>query len=333
MARIGKVRAPVWLPLALAGDAEMKNTVNRKPPFLSAWTVILPDLRCMVFTGLVMLVSLAGASGSLAKAADPRPDPVNAYDLNLTILADQEAYPQSYQLDGHVRGVLYDLLQDFSKRQQIDMTFRYLPLKRALEDSQNNPVGFIGISGNTASTPAILSDAISTTSLHAITLDHRNLAIRRPADLDGLQVSMARGLQLHDQLARFHDEGRFDVTYVNSIRQSIALLLAGRVDAVLIYCGYAQKASLKQIAGLTDDEIAALSIHRTPLMKTLNRLALPTSPANARLMHRFNSYLAKQRSSGALATLYAQYLVDENTIEMVLGDTLTSSGTGISNSK
>ena len=56
-------------------------------------------------------------------------------------------------------------------------------------------------------------------------------------------------------------------------------------------------------------------------------------PANARLMHRFNSYLAKQRSSGALATLYAQYLVDENTIEMVLGDTLTSSGTGISNSK
>jgi hypothetical protein len=78
---------------------------------------------------------------------------------------------------------------------------------------------------------------------------------------------------------------------------------------------------------LTDDEIAALSIHPTSLMNTINRLILPATPGNARLMRHFNSYLARQRSSGALEKLYAQYLTNENTIEMVLSDTLTPSDT------
>jgi hypothetical protein len=324
------MRAPIWLPLALAGDPEMKNRVNLKSSVLSVWPLILPYLRGMVCTGFVMIMACTAGPGSAAMANDNHPDPVNAYDLSLTILADQEAFPQSYQDNGHASGALYDLLHDFSKLQQIDMTFQNLPLKRALEDSHNNPAGFIGIPGDTKTGAFILSDGISTTSLHAITLKQRDLVIKRPADLDGLQVSMARGLQLHGQLARHRDEGRFDVTWFNSIRQSIALLLAGRVDVALIYCGYAQKASLKQVTHLTDDEIAALSIHRTPLMNTINRLALPASPVNARLIRRFNSYLARQRSSGALEKLYAQYLTDENTIEMVLSDTLVPSDTRIS---
>src|SRR5690606_9600626 len=122
----------------------------------------------------------------------------------------------------------------------------------------------------------------------------RDLAITGPHDLDGLQVSMARGLQLHGQLAHNHNDGRFDITHVNLICQSIALLLAGRVDVALIYCGYAQKASLKQMVHLSDDEIAALSIHPAPVMNAINRLALPANPGNARLMRRFNSYLARQ---------------------------------------
>jgi len=219
------------------------------------------------------------------------------------------------------------MLRDFSKFQQINMSFQQLPLKRALENSGNNRAGFIGIPGNTASNTVIFSDGISTTSLHALTLKQRDLNITTAADLDGLQVSIARGLELHGPLARHLREGRFDITRFNSIRQSIALLLAGRVDVALIYCGYAQKASLKQIAHLTDDEIAALSIHPTSLMNTINRLILPATPDNARLMRHFNSYLARQRSSGALEKLYAQYLTNENTIEMVLSDTLTPSDT------
>ncbi|KZD06889.1 MULTISPECIES: substrate-binding periplasmic protein [Thalassospira] len=333
MARIGKLRAPIWLPLALAGDPEMKNRVHLTSHILSVWQSIRPSLFRMACAGLVIAVAITGF-GAGAKASDGHPDvapdaanATSADDLQLTVLADQEFYPQSYQLNGHANGALYDLLRDFSKLQQIDMSFQQLPLKRALENSGNNRAGFIGIPGNTASNTVIFSDGISTTSLLALTLKQRDLNITTAADLDGLQVSIARGLELHGPLARHLREGRFDISRFNSIRQSIALLLAGRVDVALIYCGYAQKASLKQIAHLTDDEIAALSIHPTSLMNTINRLILPATPGNARLMRHFNSYLARQRSSGALEKLYAQYLTNENTIEMVLSDTLTPSDT------
>lgn len=307
----------------------------------------MPHLRsvaCAVFAITVLSVGVSfGVSvgfDTVAWADDGPPDTkpdkasatkaVNTNVAHLTVLADLEFYPQSYQINGLAKGALYDLLNDFSKFQQIDISFQQLPLKRALEDSSNNRAGFIGIPGDMASNAFIFSDGISTTGLHALTLRQRDLAITTVADLEGLQVSVARGLQLRGPLAHALNEGRFGITRFNSIRQSIALLLAGRVDVALIYCGYAQKESLKQITGLTDDEIAALSIHPISLMNNINRLILPANPDNARLMQYFNRYLAKQRSSGALGKLYAPYLTNENTIEMVLSDTQTPASTAAS---
>ena len=134
---------------------------------LSVWQSIRPSLFRMACAGLVIAVAITGF-GAGAKASDGHPDvapdasnATSADDLQLTVLADQEFYPQSYQLNGHANGALYDLLRDFSKFQQIDMSFQQLPLKRALENSGNNRAGFIGIPGNTASNTVIFSDGIS----------------------------------------------------------------------------------------------------------------------------------------------------------------------------
>ena len=83
MARNGGLRAPIWLPLALAGDPEMKNRVNLKSSVLSVWPLILPYLRGMVCTGFITIMACAAGPGSAAMANDNHPDPVNAYDLSL----------------------------------------------------------------------------------------------------------------------------------------------------------------------------------------------------------------------------------------------------------
>ncbi|WP_417815391.1 substrate-binding periplasmic protein [Thalassospira alkalitolerans] len=233
---------------------------------------------------------------------------INAISTRLTVLADQDAFPQSYQINDHPAGVLYDVLRDFSNRQNIQMTFRQLPLKRALENTGNGLAGFVGINNFTPTDPFILSDGISDTSLLAITLKQRKIAITKPSDLDGLQVGLLRGLPIHGPLAHARDGRRFDVTYFSSTRQSIALLLAERIDVVLIYRGNALKTSLQQIAKLEDEEFAALEIHPEPIMNAVNQLALPANPKNARLMRHFNRYLATKRDSGALEQIIARYM-------------------------
>ncbi|MFH1805666.1 MAG: hypothetical protein ABID63_12355 [Pseudomonadota bacterium] len=221
----------------------------------------------------------------------------------LTIHADHDAYPHSFQIGDQPSGLFYDLLQDFTTRHQISLSYRLRPLKRALEDTLSGDGGFIGIDTHTIPQGFLVSNRIISSRLYAVSARRAPLDIRSIDDLEGLQVGLMRGMPMFRERTGIN----IDISYFNSTRQAVALVLAGRLDVALIQCGDTQNNALKFRAGLDNADLDRLTLHNNPILEIDSHLFLPDTPANRDIMAKFNTYLAVTRTGGQFDDILHSY--------------------------
>jgi ABC-type amino acid transport substrate-binding protein len=230
-------------------------------------------------------------------------------DEMLSIVGDFSAKPKNWlDKNGEPKGIMIGLLNEVSARTGITFTYSLYPWKRAYALSELGEGAIIGFSKTTERVKTWdYSDPMYFDELVLVTTKKKAFEFKGLKSLNGRILAIKIGASYGDDFELARKNKYFEVTETSDRQGQMMMLMADRVDVVLVSPGHL---ALETMIANNDklkerrDEFVILS---PPYKRDPNYLGIPKSMNKSHLLPMINKALADMNNDGSY-----QKIVDLN---------------------
>ena len=224
----------------------------------------------------------------------------------LLIMGYDSGPPKYYVENGEQKGLVVDLvrwvLDDMDRPHRMEL----VPWKRAYTSALRGNSGVIGLSMNSERLEIFdYSDPLFSEDLMVIVKKGREFPFETVEDLKGKVVAVGRGASYGDEYDEAVEEGVFEVSSFTRPAHGLRMMLAERVDALLLGPG---KYGLKRVLEADGElQMHQFSILPVPFKRDAKYLGFHKSREMKPFFEKFNKALKKARDSGVVDELLESY--------------------------
>ncbi len=154
---------------------------------------------------------------------------------NIVSLAGIDSYvPYSYKENNQIKGLYIDIIEELFARTEYRAKIKLMPFKRLLSSAQQgNTDGVIGVFATTEREAYLtyVKDApLAKITQYIYTLKTSEIKSSKIDDIEGKVIAHKRGFIMSAQLSQAAENQKITRKEVETTKQLVLLLLAGRVD-------------------------------------------------------------------------------------------------------
>jgi len=226
----------------------------------------------------------------------------------LHIVGDDHAKPKNWLgVSGEAQGIHIELLEEISRRTGLDFTYELVPWKRAFVISQNGRGAIIGFSKTSERQKSwYYSDPLYFDELVFVGLKNKGIEFEGLSSLAGLTIGVKSGATYGDDFEEAKKTGLIKVVETPSRQGQLRMLVAGRVDLVLLSPGgIALETEIAENAWLRQhrDNFSVIS----PAYKLdPNYIGVPKSLDKEHLLPTINEAIDEIRADGTYEKIVTQ---------------------------
>ena len=220
--------------------------------------------------------------------------PAGVAAQEIVIASPSNIPPKSYLEDGVGKGLYVDILEWVLQDAGYRYKFEFVPWKRGYYMAETGKAGIAGLS-KTSDRLKIFdySDPIYVGELVIVVKQGKEFEFESIEDLAGKSLAILRGSSFGDRYQKAVADELFTVVDITSLVYGLHMLLAGRVDGMILGPGeYGLKSAVAQGSDLRVDQFSILP---RPFKRDAEHLGFHKSLDMKPFLEKFNASLEKSR--------------------------------------
>lgn len=220
--------------------------------------------------------------------------------------------PKTFIKDGHPQGILVDIVNYLHKVTGQEFSIELYPLARALMVANSGKSGFIGLSKSDERLQHFDfgDEVLFYDEVVVVVMAGKEFPFTAPSDLTKKRIGVVRGARYGPDFENLLKSGQVNFVETSTLTQQLAMMAAGRLDAVLVSAG---KAGLSAARGTSEatttiPKDAHFVILPTPFTRDATYIAFHKSANKKTLLKDLDMALKKGYSSGEVPSLINAYI-------------------------
>lgn len=221
------------------------------------------------------------------------------------VYGSHDGFPKYFEENGEARGIVVDITRHCLNEMQVPHQIKLAPWKRAYTMAERGAGGVIGLSMSAERLTLFdFSEPIFTEYIVLLVRQDRAFPYEKIADLKDKLIGVTTGTSYGTDFDEAIADDTLTIVGFNDTRSGLAMLLRGRIDAILI--GSSVDVA-KLVRGSPELQGGAFATLPVPFKTDSKHLGLARSLRMGWFLERFNQCLKRGYASGIFDTIIYEY--------------------------